>query len=77
MGTYALTQVGILAALVLGLLAFLESGLTGRIVILAVLLVSFFLQRASSSSTMDVTCTVIWLLFGASCFIFLRYRKAI
>jgi hypothetical protein len=69
--------IGLGIAVIFMVLAFLISELTGRIVIIGFLLISFILPAIFHSLTMSVICSVGRLLFGAGCFIFWRYRNAV
>jgi hypothetical protein len=69
--------IGLGIALVFMALAFIESELTGRIVILGVLLISFILPAVFPSFVLSVICRIGRLLFGAGCFIYWRYRNAV
>jgi hypothetical protein len=69
--------IGLGIAVIFMVLAFLISELTGRIVIIGFLLISFILPAIFPSLTMSVICSVGRLLFGAGCFIFWRYRSAV
>ena len=70
-------DIGLLVAIVLMVLAFLESALKGRIVIVVVLVISFILPIVFPSSIISVICSVGRLLFAVGCFIFLRYRTEV
>jgi hypothetical protein len=70
-------DIGLLIAIVLMVLAFIESELKGRCVIVVALFISFILPRVFPSSLMTVICAVGRLLFAVCCFIFLRYRRAV
>jgi hypothetical protein len=69
--------IGLGIAVIFMILAFLISELTGRIVIIGFLLISFILPAVFPSMVMSVICSVGRLLFGAGCFIFWRYRNAV
>jgi|WetSurMetagenome_2_1015567.scaffolds.fasta_scaffold07843_4 hypothetical protein len=69
--------IGLGIAVIFMILAFLISELTGRIVIIGFLLISFILPAIFPSIAMSVICSVGRLLFGAGCFIFWRYRNAV
>jgi hypothetical protein len=69
--------IGLVVALVFMALAFQEAEAGGRVVILAVLILSFLLPALFSSRTLELVCRIGRLLFGAGCYIYWKYKAAV
>ncbi|MEW5900616.1 MAG: hypothetical protein AB1715_04040 [Acidobacteriota bacterium] len=67
--------IGIGIALILGIWAFIEAEtVLGRIFILGTMLTIFFLPVIWQRPIAGLISKIGWYVFGASCFIFLRWR---
>jgi len=71
------TAIGTGVALILIALAVYEAESNGRIIILALALITFLLPFLFPSRILNLICYIARMLLGICCYIFLRYRGAI
>lgn len=62
-------------AIILIVLAFLRAGNTGRIIILALVSLTFLLPALFSSMAVGLICSVGRILIGIGCYIYLKTGK--
>lgn len=67
--------IGIGIGFLLGIWAFIEADtINGRIFIVSAMIVIFLLPVVWRSSVAGLVSFILWIVFGAGCYIFLRYR---